>query len=688
MKAQVEKAYAKAHGDYTTIDGGFIGEAIEDLTGGVTSEVSTTDILDTNDFWQDQLLQVGKEFLFGCATGFWPDWLDERDNMPPSQKERQGILEGHAYSLMEAVEVKGQKLCKLRNPWGRKEWEGKWSDGSKEWTAEWMQLLNHEFGNDGVFWISYEDLLKKFQHFDRTRIFGPEWHVTQQWTSIHVPWTAEYHSTKFSLTLEKESPVVIVLSQLDKKYFAGLEGPYDFTLQFRVEKDGDDHTDYIVRSHGNYIMTRSVSTDITLEPGKYSILIRITASPNGNLDIEELLPNFAENRRDKLIQQGLSYDLAQAKGVIVETEKEKEEREAREKIQKGKVREKLKTEIRERELKKWQKDKERYKRDRRRHAKKDRVNARRIAQGRPPVMHDFVEEEPDSMDAADGSQKENDGEHVKTVPISGDVAGFAPTAHPYDQEVIAAADVERESVAAAVFSDAKGAIPMRLHGSDADNVVQPLSEVIAQADANTTANSVDKPPTPKIQINGADAVTDVRPLAQMPPPSRNATLDAGPQPCDFAPESAQQDSDQRPDGLGQLSEDSDLDSWPSFDFDTDLDVMFESDSEGRRTPPHRRRRDPSPLPDEGKNEKDEYFSPKGEPWNAVAVVGLRVYSLISGDDIKLEVVRPSLDEEGGAEAKMLDRDDPAKGAVRAEGEGRLGDGTKDLSRLLDRQLTF
>ncbi|KAJ7718934.1 hypothetical protein B0H16DRAFT_413664 [Mycena metata] len=35
----IERAYAKLHGDYTAIDGGFSCEAIEDLAGGVSTSI-------------------------------------------------------------------------------------------------------------------------------------------------------------------------------------------------------------------------------------------------------------------------------------------------------------------------------------------------------------------------------------------------------------------------------------------------------------------------------------------------------------------------------------------------------------------------------------------------------------------------------------------------------------------------
>ncbi|RDW59768.1 hypothetical protein BP6252_12855 [Coleophoma cylindrospora] len=311
----LEKAYAKAHGDYGSLQGGWIGEGVEDLTGGVTTELLTSDILDTDEFWNKEILQVNKEFLFGCSTGLLDGGYGSRD----------GISEGHAYVIMEARELSnGTRLLKLRNPWGKIKkgnWEGPWSDGSKEFTPEAQQELNHKFGNDSVFWISYEDLLRKYQHFDRTRLFmdSADWRLTQKWISVDVPWKAEFEQ-KFRIVLKKESPIVLMLSQLDDRYFQGLEGQYSYRLQFRLhEIDSPSANDYIVRSHGNYLMSRSVVTELSSLPaGTYSVFIMVVADRNSSLpSVEDVVRKQCCNKDDneKLAQVGVSYNLAHNKAA-------------------------------------------------------------------------------------------------------------------------------------------------------------------------------------------------------------------------------------------------------------------------------------------------------------------------------------------------------------------------------------
>jgi hypothetical protein len=46
-----------------------------------------------------------------------------------------GIVEAHAYSILDAIEIDGTQLIELRNPWGKQEWKGDWSDDDfKNWT--------------------------------------------------------------------------------------------------------------------------------------------------------------------------------------------------------------------------------------------------------------------------------------------------------------------------------------------------------------------------------------------------------------------------------------------------------------------------------------------------------------------------------------------------------------------------
>ncbi|XP_043078263.1 calpain-2 catalytic subunit-like [Puntigrus tetrazona] len=83
------------------------------------------------------------------------------------------LVKLHAYSVTSAKEVHSNgrlvQLVRIRNPWGRVEWTGPWSDDSNEWTTvqpeERAKLVYS--ADDGEFWMAYSDYI---QHFSKLEI--------------------------------------------------------------------------------------------------------------------------------------------------------------------------------------------------------------------------------------------------------------------------------------------------------------------------------------------------------------------------------------------------------------------------------------------------------------------------------------------------------------------------------------
>ncbi|KAJ4171778.1 hypothetical protein NW754_000353 [Fusarium falciforme] len=278
----IEKAYAKAHGDYASLFGGWMSEGLEDLSGNVATGLQMSNISKMDEFWDEKMSRANDEFLFGAST----DYLG-RDHVRPD-----GISEGHGYVVMDARKLKsGQRLVKLRDPRGKVgegTWKGPWSDGSKELAIQALEELGHTPGSDSVFWMSYEDFMKTFTHLDcMLRFRGLDWRCCQRWIAVDVPWMEEYYK-KFQFKLTKKSPLCLVLSQLDRKYYTS------WSLCHAPIGVGGS----------------------CLPAGNYVVHLKVTCERDVNAcSVEEVVKHECRNRvkNKKFAQVGHSYDLAHGK---------------------------------------------------------------------------------------------------------------------------------------------------------------------------------------------------------------------------------------------------------------------------------------------------------------------------------------------------------------------------------------
>ena len=76
-------------------------------------------------------------------------------------------MSGHAYSILTVRQASGEAaqprtFLRLRNPWGKGEWQGAYSDHWPGWAQHprLREELNVEAKDDGAFWMSMDDFAK------------------------------------------------------------------------------------------------------------------------------------------------------------------------------------------------------------------------------------------------------------------------------------------------------------------------------------------------------------------------------------------------------------------------------------------------------------------------------------------------------------------------------------------------
>ncbi|MFT7803540.1 calpain-9-like [Arapaima gigas] len=159
----LEKAYAKLKGGYKALNMGFPHEAMVDMTGGVTELFNFMALPRDVGHFLRTLLKKGA--LINCANVQGP--LEQRNKF--------GILFRHAYSVTGLEKFRTNsggevELVRVRNPWGKAEWEGPWSDmNGPEWnqiSAEQQRQVGRVQQEDGEFWMALTDFCLNFDQME------------------------------------------------------------------------------------------------------------------------------------------------------------------------------------------------------------------------------------------------------------------------------------------------------------------------------------------------------------------------------------------------------------------------------------------------------------------------------------------------------------------------------------------
>ncbi|CAO4369881.1 unnamed protein product [Caenorhabditis nigoni] len=177
----LEKAYMKVMGGYD-FPGSNSNIDLNALTGWIPEriELNESNKADPDAIFRKLFDRFHRgDCLITLATG----------KMTEEMQKRSGLVETHAYAVIDIRSVENKRLLKVKNPWTHSRWKGNFSEKDKlNWTTKMKSALVYEpevaaTKDDGIFWIDYESV----RHFFDV--------IYVNWNADLFPFTSVYHAT-------------------------------------------------------------------------------------------------------------------------------------------------------------------------------------------------------------------------------------------------------------------------------------------------------------------------------------------------------------------------------------------------------------------------------------------------------------------------------------------------------------
>ncbi|OWA53216.1 Calpain-5 [Hypsibius exemplaris] len=319
----LEKAYAKLNGCYEALDGGNLTDALIDFTGGAAETSELSDVR-RNPEKQTQLYNLlATELKFNgliCAA------IAIQSKAEMEAVQQNGLVKGHAYGVTNIKTIQNNdvpallsflgmgnntavRLIRVRNPWGKKEWTGRFSDGSGEWnqiSQAKRQELGLVFEDDGEFWMAFDDFCEHFSSVSVCRVIYNSFIGTilsggaKNWSEgvFKGAWSRPdkvggcvnnrdsfFQNPQYRFdVLTDDEQVMVALSQPDNRSLRAHGGAKYLAIGFyimRIEINRKTRVRIFKDKAGSsaYTDSRTVTLRTTLKPGRYCV-IPTTFEPN------------------------------------------------------------------------------------------------------------------------------------------------------------------------------------------------------------------------------------------------------------------------------------------------------------------------------------------------------------------------------------------------------------------------